>query len=90
MIRDYAKESRLLKALAHPVRLRMVQGLMGNECNVNKMVSVLKIPQSTVSQHLAVLKAEGILRLRKDGVKACYKVVDPKVAEIIKILGGTE
>ena len=87
MIKDYAKESELLKALAHPIRLKMVEGLMNNECNVNKMVKALKIPQSTVSQHLGVLKARGIVRLRKEGVKTCYRVVDSKVAELIKVLG---
>jgi DNA-binding transcriptional ArsR family regulator len=87
MIKDYAKESELLKALAHPVRLKMVEGLMGRECNVTKMVAALKIPQSTVSQHLGVLKNAGIVEIRKDGVKTCYRVVDSKVAAIIKILG---
>lgn len=86
MIKDYAKESELLKALAHPVRLKMVEGLMGRECNVTKMVAALKIPQSTVSQHLGVLKRRGIVEIRKDGVKTCYRVVDSKVADIIKIL----
>jgi ArsR family transcriptional regulator len=87
MIKNYVSESELLKALAHPVRLKMVEGLMGRECNVSKMVHALKIPQSTVSQHLGVLKNQGILEIRKDGVKTCYRVVDTKVAHIIKILG---
>lgn len=87
MIKDYAKESELLKALAHPVRLKMVEGLMGRECNVTKIMTALKIPQSTVSQHLGVLKSRGIVEIRKDGVKTCYRVVDSKVADIIKILG---
>ena len=87
MISDYKKESNILKALAHPVRLRMVEGLMHNECNVTKMVKALKIPQSTVSQHLRVLKARGIVHLRKEGVKTCYRVLDARVSELIKILG---
>ncbi len=87
MIKDYIKESQLLKALAHPVRLKMVEGLMRHECNVNKIVNALKIPQSTASQHLKVLKAGGIVHLRKEGVKTCYRVVDRKVAELINILG---
>lgn len=87
MIKDYCKWSGWLKALAHPIRLKMVEGLMHNECCVNKMAGALKIPQSTVSQHLAVLKARGIVRLRKEGVKTCYKVADAKVEELVKILG---
>ena len=87
MIADYRKESGILKALAHPIRLKMVEGLMNNECNVNKIVKALKIPQSTASQHLSLLKNRGIVRPRKEGVKTCYSVVDAKVIKLIKILG---
>lgn len=88
MVLDYHQESGLLKALAHPVRLRIVHGLLHNECNVNKIVEKLKLPQSTVSQHLSILKHKGIVQIRKDGVKACYRVTNDKVAAIIKILGN--
>jgi len=84
---DYGKESGLLKALGHPVRLKMVEGLLGRECNVNKMVKALGLPQSTVSQHLGILKNRGIVQIRKDGVKTCYRVVDARIAELMKILG---
>ncbi len=87
MILDYKKESDILKALAHPIRLRIAEGLMFNECNVNKIVKVLNIPQSTASQHLALLKARGIVEMRKKGVKTCYRVIDVKISELIKILG---
>jgi len=83
---DYTKDSEMLKALGHPVRLRMVEGLLAGECNVNKMVKALKLPQSTVSQHLGILKNKGIVKIRKEGVKACYKVADPKIAALIGIL----
>ncbi|MDP3791333.1 MAG: metalloregulator ArsR/SmtB family transcription factor [Candidatus Omnitrophota bacterium] len=87
MISDYKKESEILKALAHPIRLKMVEGLMHNECNVKKIVKALRIPQSTASQHLALLKAKGIVQMRKEGVKTCYRVLDAKISELIKILG---
>ncbi|MFH0854977.1 MAG: metalloregulator ArsR/SmtB family transcription factor [Candidatus Omnitrophota bacterium] len=83
---DYGKESGLLKALGHPVRLKMVEGLLGHECNVTRMVKALNLPQSTVSQHLGILKNRGIVRIRKEGVKVCYRVIDARVAKLIKIL----
>jgi ArsR family transcriptional regulator len=83
---DYIRQSELLKALAHPVRLRMAQGLLGQECHVDKMVKSLKLPQSTVSQHLGVLKAAGVVVIRKEGVKTCYRVLDPRVADLLKVL----
>ncbi|HBC87181.1 MAG TPA: transcriptional regulator [Lentisphaeria bacterium] len=87
MIKDYERESEMLKALAHPVRLKMAEGLVSNECNVNKIVSKLGLPQSTISQHLSILRSRGIVKARKEGLKTCYKVDNPKVAEIVKILG---
>ncbi|MDD5435736.1 MAG: metalloregulator ArsR/SmtB family transcription factor [Nitrospira sp.] len=84
---DYGKDSELLKALGHPVRLKMVEGLLGQECNVNKMVQALKLPQSTVSQHLGILKSRGIVQIRKEGVKTCYRVTDVRIAELMKVLG---
>jgi DNA-binding transcriptional ArsR family regulator len=83
---DYQKYSELLKAVAHPVRLRIVEGLMANECNVGHIVKKLRLPQSTVSQHLSILKNKGIIVPRKEGVKTCYIVVDKKIKLIIKIL----
>lgn len=83
---DYEKDSEILKALGHPIRLKMVEGLMCNECNVNKIMDVLEIPQSTASQHLGVLKNHGIVVARKEGVRTCYRVVDERVKEIVRIL----
>jgi ArsR family transcriptional regulator, arsenate/arsenite/antimonite-responsive transcriptional repressor len=83
---EHEKDAELLKALGHPVRLKIVSGLLCHECNVNKMVKGLNLPQSTVSQHLGILKNRGIVRVRKEGVKTCYKVADPRVAGLLKIL----
>jgi ArsR family transcriptional regulator len=85
---NYKKDSEKLKAIAHPVRLKMVQGLSCNECNVNKIVDKLGLPQSTISQHLAILRKAGVITFRKEGVKTCYKVTDEKVIRIIDILNS--
>lgn len=82
---DYQKTSDVLKALAHPVRLKILQGLMANECSVGTIVDKLGLPQSTVSQHLALLRGAGIIVPRKEGVKTCYQVVDEKVREVMGI-----
>jgi ArsR family transcriptional regulator, arsenate/arsenite/antimonite-responsive transcriptional repressor len=85
--RDYEKDSEMLKALGHPARLKMVQGLLqGDECNVGKIVRRLKIPQSTASQHLKVLKNTGVIAFRKEGVQVCYRVVNERARKIIDIL----
>lgn len=78
--------SEALKALAHPVRLRIVAGLLENECHVKIIQANLGLPQSTVSQHLSVLRKQKILRAERRGNEVCYRVVDPRAAEIIRLI----
>jgi len=83
---NYEKVSETLKALAHPARLKIVAGLLENECNVAQIQKVLGLPQSTISQHLRILKNAGIIKGRREGNKTCYKVIDVQVRKIMKII----
>lgn len=86
-INRYTEAAEILKVLAHPVRLCIVNGLLEKgECNVNFMQSCLKTPQSTVSQHLQKLKAAGIIEGRREGLEIYYRVSDERVAGLIRIL----
>lgn len=85
-IKKYEKLAEKLKALAHAHRICIVKGLMENQCNVTKIQECLEIPQSTVSQHLAKLKAVGIIEGKRKGLEICYSVVDPDVIKIMKDL----
>jgi len=78
--------SEMLKALAHPARLRIVACLLDNECNVASIQNEMVLPQSTVSQHLAILRKQKILKAERQGTQVCYRVVDPRVPEIIKMI----
>lgn len=82
----HIRYAEIFKALGHPVRLCIVDGLMRHSCNVGKIVDKLAIPQATVSQHLAVLRNCRIIKPEKNGVKTCYKVVDENVRTIIELL----
>lgn len=86
VINTYEQRAEILRALGHPVRLAMLKGLLGRECNVNKIVEALKIPQSTVSQHLRILKSAGIVKGKRKGVMICYRLADEFVVEILKKL----
>jgi len=87
MEKDWLEEySEKLKAIGHPVRLKIVLGLMENECNVTKICNGLNVPQATTSQHLNVLKSKGIIEGRREGTTVCYKVVDEGISEMIKKL----
>jgi len=83
---NYEKVSETLKALAHPARLKMVAGLLKNECNVAQIQKVLGLPQSTISQHLRILKNAGIIKGRREGTRICYKVVDRRARKFMEII----
>ena len=75
MKRDDAAER--LKALGHPVRLAIVRALAERSCCCCADVcSGLPLAQSTVSQHLKVLKDAGLISFRRDGVRSAY-VLNP-------------
>jgi len=83
---NYEKVSETLKALAHPARLKMVAGLLKNECNVAQIQRVLGLPQSTISQHLRILKNAGIIKGRREGTKTCYRIIDARVRKIVEVI----
>lgn len=77
----------LLKALAHPIRLCIVRGLLeSGACNVTTMHSCLDVPQSTVSQHLAKLRDLGIIEGERHGLEVFYKVVSPEATRVVMAL----
>jgi ArsR family transcriptional regulator len=78
--------SEMLKAFAHPTRLEIVAGLLKNECNVAEIQKKLGLPQSTISQHLRVLRNYGIIRARQEGTKRCYRVIDNRAKKIMRII----
>lgn len=83
----FEKKADVLKALAHPARLCIVKGLIEHgESNVMSMQNCLKVPQSTISQHLSVLRSLGIIKGRREGLEVFYSVSHEEVKEIIKIL----
>lgn len=85
-LKKYDVKAGKLKVLAHPHRLCIIKGLIENKCNVSKIQECLSLPQSTVSQHLARLKAAGIIEGERNGVEICYRVVDEEAANIVKML----
>lgn len=83
---SYQQTSEMLKALAHPARLKIVVGLIKDECSVSQIQKVLGLPQSTISQHLRILKNAGVIKGRKEGTKTCYRVIDARVRKIIEVM----
>jgi len=85
---NFDREAEILKVLGHPVRLKIVAGLISQTCNVKKIWECLGLPQATVSQHLALLKNKGIIEGRREGVEVFYHVVSPEAMQIVGALFG--
>ena len=84
---DYNEIAEMLKVLAHPVRLCIVNGLL-HECesNVTHMQECLDIPQSTLSQHLQKLRSAKIIEGKRNGLEINYSVCDDRAKLIIEAL----
>lgn len=82
-----AQGAELLKAMAHPVRLCILRGLLREgECNVSHMQACLELPQSTVSQHLARLRQAGIITASRHGVEVYYTLANPRICDLLETL----
>ncbi|MCK8060065.1 MULTISPECIES: metalloregulator ArsR/SmtB family transcription factor [unclassified Fusibacter] len=75
----------VLKAIAHPARLCIISCLMrSEECNVSALQKELNLPQSTISQHMAKLKSQGVIEGERHGVEVVYHIVDESIYELLK------
>jgi len=84
---QYTEIAELLKALAHPVRICIIRGLMNKgSCNVSYMQGCLNLPQSTISQHLQKLKALGIIKGERNGLQINYKICDETIINIVNAM----
>ncbi len=80
-----AFKAEFFKALAHPVRIRILEILRGGERSVQAIQSALGADQAAVSQQLAVLRAKNVVSSRKEGTTVWYAVRDPLVGELLDV-----
>jgi ArsR family transcriptional regulator len=82
----YRQQADLIRALAHPTRLRILEILAEcGECCVCHLTAILKQRQPYVSQQLMVLRDKGLATDRKDGVMVYYRLADPRIRELISL-----
>jgi len=77
--------SNVFKALAHPTRIQIVKLLRNGEMCVCDIIPNLDSEQSNTSQHLTVLKNQGIVESKKDGAKVIYSIRNSEVYEMIDL-----
>ena len=83
---DIERASRSLKAMSHPLRLKILCTLGGEEVSVHDIVEQVGTSQSNISQHLAILRDKGILKARKDANRVYYCVSDSRTLQLIGMM----
>jgi DNA-binding transcriptional ArsR family regulator len=78
--------SELLKALANRHRLLIVCQLLEKERSVGELAALLKLRDSTVSQHLALLRKDGLVTTRRDGQTIWYAIGSPPARDLVHTL----
>lgn len=76
----------LLKTLSHPIRLKMLCLLQEKEMTVGAIREVVETTDANVSQHLTILRHQGIVDFRKEANYIYNRISDPRVLELIKQL----
>ena len=83
---DILRASRSLKAMSHPLRLKILCTLGSRELSVQDIVQHVGTSQSNISQHLAILRDMGILASRKDANRVYYRVQDQRNLRLVSMM----
>lgn len=82
------REAAIFSALAHPLRLRILEKLRDGPCCVCKIIPFVGGEQSNVSHHLAILRNAGIVFSEKRGQEVWYAVADTRIIRLLDLMEG--
>ncbi len=86
MEKNVEAASQLLKAIGSPTRLMLLCALADGEKSVSELTEALDLRQTTVSQHLARLRQEGLVATRREAQSIYYMMADETAEKIVMIL----
>jgi DNA-binding transcriptional ArsR family regulator len=78
-------KAEFFRALAHPVRIRILEALTRGELAVNEIQRQLSLEQSLISQQLSILRTKNIVTARKSGTTVYYALRDQKLADLLDV-----
>ena len=78
--------ARALKAISHPLRLKILCFIGKEEICVQDIVEAVGTSHSNISQHLAILRDKGVLQTRKDANRVYYRVADARTLQLIVLM----
>jgi ArsR family transcriptional regulator len=81
-------KAEVLKAMAQPTRLKILECLRGGERCICEIIPAINGEQSNISRHLALMHKGHLITTRKEGVKVMVKVLDPRVFEIVDLVSA--
>jgi ArsR family transcriptional regulator len=84
----YELQADVLKTLANPRRLEILHRLADGPCEVGRMATELGISQPNASQHLAIMRAAGVVIAERDGREVRYRLSDPDVMRACGLMRG--
>ena len=86
--RDWSEQARVLRVMAHPVRLTILERLCRGPCCVTEVNDCIDLSQPQVSQHIAALRKAQLIACHTNGPLRCYYVIRPTLVEqLIRLLG---
>jgi len=83
---DIQQAAQAIKAIAHPLRLKILCVLGDQEISVQDIVEQVGTSQSNISQHLAILRDKGVLATRKDANRVYYRIGDLRTLKLVGMM----
>ena len=84
----YALKADFFRVLGHPARVRLLQILRNGELTVGALQEALELESGATSQHLSVLRKQGLVESRREGTSVYYRVKDPRTLELLELVKG--
>lgn len=83
---DILQAALAMKAIAHPLRLKILCVLANGELSVQDIVEQVGTSQSNISQHLSILRDKAVLYTRKDANRVYYRIDDPRIIKLVSMM----
>ena len=80
---NYQENARILKALAHPTRLQIIELIREKGPCVKAMEETIGVAQPNISQHLSLLRNIGIVEAEREGHQVCYRIKNQTVLKLL-------
>ncbi len=82
---DILQAAQAMKAIAHPLRLKILCVLANGELSVQDIVDQVGTSQSNISQHLSILRDKAVLNTRKDANRVYYRINDARIIKLVSM-----